>query len=299
MKQFLVAAAVVGLAIPAGARAQAPNGSSRDKLVVTTAWLVQHLHDSDVVVLHVGDRDTYQAGHIPGARYVDDHDVAVMNAPNGLTHEMPPTQVLHDNLAALGISNASHVIVYASDGAWTSSTRMVLTLDYAGLTNVSWLDGGLDGWKRAGQPLSTDVPMKRQGNLAPLTPRPIIADAAFVQNHLHTPGFTIVDGRKSTFYDGSTQGGAKGHQKAGHIPGAHSVPFDSLLSDGMTLKPAAELEAMFDKAGIKPGETVIGYCHIGIQATAALFAARTLGHPVMLYDGSFEDWSLRDLPVEK
>lgn len=298
MKRFLTAAALACLAVPALPSAQAANGSSRERLVVTTPWLVQHLHDSDLVILHVGDRDSYQAGHIPGARYVDDHDVAVMDAPNGLSHEMPAAQVLHDNLAALGVSDSSHVIVYASDGAWTSSTRMVLTLDYAGLTNVSWLDGGLDGWKGAGQALSTDAPLKRAGTLAPLKLRPIIADAAFVQSHLHAPGFAIVDGRNSAFYDGSQKGGAKGHQKAGHIPGAHSVPFTSLLSNGMTLKSNAELAAIFDKAGVKPGDTVIGYCHIGIQATAALFAARTLGHPVMLYDGSFEDWSLRDLPVE-
>ena len=298
MKRFLAAAAVACLVTPALPSAQAANGSTRDRLVISTPWLVQHLHDSDLVILHVGDRDSYLAGHIPGARYVDDHDVAVMNAPNGLSHEMPATEVLHDNLAALGISDSSHVIVYASDGAWTSSTRLVLTLDYAGLTNVSWLDGGLDAWKGAGQPLSTDVPLKRTGALAPLKVRPIIADAAFVQSHLRTPGFAIVDGRNTPFYDGSQMGGAKGHQKAGHIPGAHSVPFNSLLSSGMTLKSKDELAAIFDKAGVKPGDTVIGYCHIGIQATAALFAARTLGHPVMLYDGSFEDWSLRDLPVE-
>jgi thiosulfate/3-mercaptopyruvate sulfurtransferase len=49
---------------------------------------------------------------------------------------------------------------------------------------------------------------------------------------------------------------------------------------------------------VKPGDTVIAYCHIGQQATAAIFAARTLGHPVLLYDGSFEDWSKRaDAPV--
>jgi thiosulfate/3-mercaptopyruvate sulfurtransferase len=296
MNRFLAAAALASFAIPATALAQAPNGSSREKLVVTTAWLVQHLHDPDLVILHVDDRDAYDAGHIPGARYADDHDVAVMDAPSGLSHEMPSTQVLHDNLAALGISDTSHVIVY---GVWTASTRMVLTLDYVGLNNVSWLDGGLEGWTRAGQPLSKEAPMKRIGKLSPLAVRPIIADAAFVQAHLRAPGFAVVDGRKTTFYDGSSKGGANGHQKAGHLPGAGNVPFDTLLTGDMTLKSADDLTAIFAKAGVKPGDTVIGYCHIGIQATAALFAARTLGHPVMLYDGSFEDWSLRDLPVEK
>ena len=67
----------------------------------------------------------------------------------------------------------------------------------------------------------------------------------------------------------------------------------------MRLKSAADLEAIFTKAGVKPGDTVIGYCHIGLQATAMLLAARSLGHPVLLYDGSFEDWSRHsDYPVD-
>ena len=65
------------------------------------------------------------------------------------------------------------------------------------------------------------------------------------------------------------------------------------------LRSDAELRGLFTAAGVKPGDTVIAYCHIGQQATAALFAARTLGHKVLLYDGSFEDWSRHDgFPVE-
>ena len=57
--------------------------------------------------------------------------------------------------------------------------------------------------------------------------------------------------------------------------------------------------ALLTKAGVKPGDTVLGYCHIGMQTTAVLFAARSLGHKVLLYDGSFQDWSRhKDYPVE-
>ena len=52
------------------------------------------------------------------------------------------------------------------------------------------------------------------------------------------------------------------------------------------------------EAGVEPNDTVVTYCHIGQQATATLFGALTLGHKVLLYDGSFEDWVRRDLPVE-
>jgi thiosulfate/3-mercaptopyruvate sulfurtransferase len=62
----------------------------------------------------------------------------------------------------------------------------------------------------------------------------------------------------------------------------------------VAFRSAAELAAIFAKAGVEPNDTIIGYCHIGQQATAMLFAARTLGHPVLLYDGSFEDWSRHD-----
>src|SRR6185503_19961753 len=89
-----------------------------------------------------------------------------------------------------------------------------------------------------------------------------------------------------------TGGSHDKNHRTGHIAGALSVPFTTVWNDDITLRSNDELTALFSKAGVKPGDTVIGYCHIGLQATAMLFAARKLGHPVLLYDGSFEDWSL-------
>jgi thiosulfate/3-mercaptopyruvate sulfurtransferase len=176
-------------------------------------------------------------------------------------------------------------------------------LDYAGLANVTWLDGGLKGWTDAGRPLSKDMPVVKAGSLSSLKLRPVIVDADFVRAHEHAPGFAIVDARARTFYDGipMTMRGDGPPQKLGHIPGAVSAPFDLFamgMGQGTQLKPADQLEAMFTAAGVKPGDTIIGYCHVGQQATAMLFAARTLGHDVLLYDGSFQDWQKRDLPVE-
>ena len=120
-----------------------------------------------------------------------------------------------------------------------------------------------------------------------------------MKSHLGAAGYTFVDSRVPAFYDGSRTGGRPGAEhKTGHIVGAVNVPFDSFTTPDVTLKPASEIEAAFSRAGVKPGDTVITYCHIGQQATATLFAARSLGYKVMLYDGSFEDWSKRDLPVD-
>jgi len=77
------------------------------------------------------------------------------------------------------------------------------------------------------------------------------------------------------------------------------VEVTELTDERLMLKSQAELRTLFDRAGVAPGDTVVGYCHIGQQATAMLFAARLLGHPVRLYDGSFQDWSRgTDAPVD-
>jgi thiosulfate/3-mercaptopyruvate sulfurtransferase len=291
-------AAVTGLAGSASAQVSA---AARDRVVVSVAWLADHLHDPDLVLLHVGVKETYDAGHIPGARFADYRGAlaATGAAAGGLSLEVPPPEVLRERLAALGISDHSRVVVYRSDDYLTPSTRVMLTLDRAGLSNVSWLDGGQKAWTAAGHPLSTEVPAVTPGTLGPLRLRPVVVDAEFVKAHLSTPGFVIVDARNASFYDGSSTGGRdEARHKTGHIAGAVSVPFDSFTDAEGLLKPSEDVAAAFSKAGVKPGDTVIVYCHIGQQATATLFAARTLGYKAVLYDGSFEDWSKRDLPVE-
>jgi thiosulfate/3-mercaptopyruvate sulfurtransferase len=141
--------------------------------------------------------------------------------------------------------------------------------------------------------------MSRKGTLSPLTPQPAsIADADFVKAHQGAAGFAIVDARNREFYDGAKEGGPRDHRVKGHIPGALNAPFDEFAAADARLKPASEIAAVFDRAGVKPGDTIIGYCHVGEQATAMLLAARTLGHRVILYDGSFADWVQHDLPLE-
>jgi thiosulfate/3-mercaptopyruvate sulfurtransferase len=296
MKRLFPACAfALALAVPASA--QVANAGSRATLVVDAAWLAQHLHDPDLVLLQVGTRETYDQQHIPGARFGDWMQLHDMSGK--LSLEMPAAAQLHDALESFGISDSSHVVVYASDEYWSPSTRVMLTLDYAGLKHVSYLDGGLKGWIASGQPVSKEAPLARKGKLAPLTLRPVIVDASVVQAHAHARGFAIVDARNTEFYDGTKGGGQRGQEKKfGHIPGALNVPFDSLASEDGHLKPEAEIAAIFEKAGVKKGDTVIGYCHIGQQATAMLFAARTAGYNAVLYDGSFEDWNARNLPLE-
>ncbi|HEU4996228.1 MAG TPA: rhodanese-like domain-containing protein [Gemmatimonadaceae bacterium] len=297
---LLAVSAQAALTQQAGTEARDPRAS----ITVSTAWLADHLKDPDLVLLHVGEKSEYDAGHISGARFVSLQDIAVsgQSSPSGLTLEMPAATDLHDRLANLGIGDKSRVVVYYGKDWVTPSTRVMFTLDYAGLgPRSALLEGGMQQWKRDGHEVTADAPVAPSaGTLSPLRTRPIVVDAAWVNAHLGKKGVSVVDARDTVFYSGTRTGGrAPQEHRTGHIAGAKSVFFNTLFDDKNTLKPPAELRALFAAAGVQPGDTVVTYCHIGQQATATLFAARSLGHPVLLYDGSFEDWSRRsEFPVD-
>lgn len=286
---------VVSALIPGSVRAQS---DPRASLLVSTSWLAQHLTDPNLVVLHVGDRNEYAAGHIPGARHVtfDDISISEHEKPGALMLQMPEPADLRNKLEQLGISSDSRIVVYYAKDWVTPATRVVFTLDHAGLGDqTSLLDGNLDLWKQEKRAVTSEVPAKKVGKLAALRIKPNVVDGEWVKNNVGKPGISVVDGRAAAFYDGVQTGrGMHAPHKTGHIPGAKSVPFTEITDTNLRLKSRDELAALFAKAGVKPGDTVVGYCHIGQQATGMLFAARSLGHKVMLYDGSFEDWSARE-----
>ncbi|GLQ87665.1 sulfurtransferase [Dyella flagellata] len=287
-------------ALPYGAHAQtAASAAVQAEPWVSTAWLNSHLHDPNLVLLQIGEESDYKSAHIPGARFVRLEDVAATSGK--LSLEMPTAQELRQRLQGLGISNDSRVVIYFGNDEVSESTRILFTLQSAGLgAHADLLDGGMPKWRREGRPLTDRATAATlPGTLTPFKLQPTIVDAAFVRAHARQPGYVLIDARAAMYYDGLKECGAEGHLRRGHIPGAHNLPFTDITNDDLTLKKPAELLALFRKAGVKPGDRVIAYCHIGQQATAVLLAARALGIDAVLYDGSFEDWTLRDLPVER
>jgi thiosulfate/3-mercaptopyruvate sulfurtransferase len=282
------------------ASAQLPTGP---QLLVNATWLDQHLHDSDLVILTVGPDSGYAKEHIPGSRFIRLEDVATPEsmrwpAPAGtLGLQMASEDALREAFEHLGISNTSRVVVVA-DSDWDSpSTRVVLTLGYVGLGDRTYLlDGGMTAWRKQGLPVTARRPPVPPGHLTTTLLPSIIVDAEYVSAHEHAAHVKLIDARDSVFYSGPGNARVK---ETGHVPGAASLPFGSLIEDDSNLfLPTTELERRFRTAGVQPGDTVVAYCHVGQQATVVLFAARLLGHPVKLYDGSFEDWKNRKLPIE-
>jgi thiosulfate/3-mercaptopyruvate sulfurtransferase len=296
--------AIVALAAIASPLSAQSSGPARDRLVVSSAWLAGHLHDRDLVLLQVGDSAEFDKAHIPGARPVTLAQISAgmsdsnMNMDHGLMLEMLPIDTLRLRLADLGISDRSHVVAYFATDRISSTTRVLYTMAYAGLGQSSaLLDGGLPAWQRDGRPVEsgTAKTVSRARVTARAQPS-LVVSADWVKAHEGQHGIALLDARAADFFNGSKQDDGP---RRGHIPSAQSLPFEDLYDSTGALRPATELTARFRQAGVQPGDTVVAYCHIGQRATAVLLAAETLGYPVRLYDGSFQEWGRRaDLAVE-
>lgn len=285
-------AALVLLTVVPGTRAQ------QHDLLVDAAWVHARLDDPNLVLLHVGPEDEYATEHIAGAVLVGREDFShpSSHGDGALVLELPEPEAFQSALRAAGVNEDSRIVVYWG-GEWVTPTaRVVFTLDWAGLGDrTSLLDGGLDAWKAAGLDVTGDVRSPAAGDVV-VRPRPeLVVGADYVEAHAAADGFQVVDARSAGHFDGVQED----RGKAGHIPGAGSVPWTSLIDEEtLLLHPPERLRELFAAAGVEEGDTVVGYCHIGQYATLMLFAARTLGHEVTLYDGAFQDWAQRDLPVE-
>lgn len=266
-------------------------------LIVSTEWLAKHLSDDGLVLLQVGEKPEYLAGHIPGAQFISLADISTPRG-SGLALELPSVTQLRTTFEKLGVTDKSRVVVYFGKDWVTPTARVFMTLDYLGLgERTSILDGGLPAWRAESRPVTAEVGAPRSGHFTPRPNTKLVVDAAWVSANLNKPGVAIVDARASKFYTGAEAGQMP---RAGHIPRAKSIPFDSVVEENNKFKSATVLRELFDKAGVKAGDSVATYCHIGQQASLLYFIARYLGYEAHLYDGSFEDWSHRpELPVEK
>ena len=211
--------------------------------------------------------------------------------------ELPDPGELEGYLEGLGISDDSRLVVYWSDEWVGAATRTVFTLEWAGLGDRTvLLDGGLEGWRAAGLRTLSAHPELSRGSLT-LRPRhDRVVDAEWMQQNARSDPYTVLDARSQTFYDGERAD----RGKSGHIGGALSLHWERLMEQvgaANALRDEDALRDIFTEVGVDEDDTVVVYRHIGQYATTVLFAARTLGYDVRLYDGSWQDWAARDLPT--
>ena len=178
------------------------------------------------------------------------------------------------------------------------ASRAFFTFDYLGNVHASVLDGGLAKWKREGRPVTTEVAKVAKGSFAP-KPRPdLVVDAAWIQPRLGKPGTALIDTRTDGEYLGD--GERHGMPSNGHLLGGQQLQWEQLFKnpDEGEFLDRASLAKLY-AARVQPGDTVVTYCYVGYRASMTYLAARALGYPTRLYDGSYQDWARRNLPLVK
>lgn len=229
-------------------------------------------------------RETYDAGHLPGAYYVD-VDTELAGPPGaGGRHPLPSTEVVQAALRRCGVSAGTPVVVY--DAATSlSAARAWWIFRYFGLTGVRVLDGGLAAWRDTGGEVVTDVPAAGSGDFVASpgwVPMLTAAEAAELPAH----GW-LLDVRTRERYAGENE---PIDPVAGHVPGAVNAPAADLQNADGTFRPPSELRSYLAALGIDETAEVGTYCGSGITAAQASLALASAGVESAVYVGSWSDW---------
>lgn len=238
--------------------------------------------------------ESYLAGHLPGAVYVDlDSQLAGPPGDEG-RHPLPDDALFQSAMRDSGVRDDHPVVVY-DDGDATIAARAWWLLRYHGHRFVQVLDGGFRAWAAAGLPVSTDDVKPAPGDFTARPGQRPVLDAAGAAEVARSG--ILLDARAPARYRGETEPADK---VAGHIPGALSAPTaENVTGDGL-FRPAGELRSRFENLGITAGlnghsaparaRTVGVYCGSGVTASHEVLALELAGVPAALYVGSWSAW---------
>jgi len=263
-------------------------------ILVTPQWVHERLNDPTLVILQLNFfRLDYEKEHVPGARFLWP-EWLTPNSPDG-SYNIPDAKKATEILQKLGISKNSKIVLCHIRDQVTVTARIFLTLEQLGLRGqVSYLNGGLEAWKKAGFAVTKEAPAVKKGNFK-VKPGDLIVDKDYVLRTLRSDTAVVVDARMKRYYDGEPAG----YPRDGHITGALNIPFPDMLDSTNAFKPLAQLEANFTAVVPDKKKEIVLYCFIGQTACVDYIAGRLLGYRVKLYDASLQEWSRREeLPME-
>jgi thiosulfate/3-mercaptopyruvate sulfurtransferase len=264
-------------------------------LLVDAAWLAAHLDDQNlrIVDMRSAPRD-YRRGHIRGAVYLNVDDARIKVAAGG--YRLPTPEEGARLVQDLGIGPDTHVVIYDDSGG-LHAARLFFTLDVLGHRTVSLLDGGIQAWRRARLPTTTDVRPAVRTHYRPVPAPERAATAEWLRDRLGDPTLALVDTRTAAEYAGRDVRAKRG----GHIPRAVNIDWERNLRPDGTFKSADELRALYAAHAVTPDKTVVTYCQTHHRAAHTYFVLRRLGYPRLVgYDRSWSEWGRRDdLPIAR
>jgi thiosulfate/3-mercaptopyruvate sulfurtransferase len=277
------------------------SGYAHDVLV-SPDWAAAHLDDPSVRFVEVDvDTTAYDQSHIPGA-------VAwnwTSQLADGVRRDIASRDDFSGLLSQSGIGAETTIVLYGDNNNWFAAWAY-WQLKLYGFDRVRLLNGGRKYWLDHNLPLSTDVPAYPATGFR--LPDPDFAYRAFrddILPRLGDPALALVDVRSPAEFNGEViapPGMTETAQRAGHIPGAASIPWAQTVRDDGTFKDAEALTELYGSKGITPDRDVIAYCRIGERSSHSWFVLHELlgFERVRNYDGSWTEWgSMVGVPIER
>lgn len=264
--------------------------------VVSKEWVLELLRSDPrgMIVADVRFRpddagygfEAYQQEHLPGAVFVDlKKDLMDSPQKHGGRSPLPSPEELARRLGKLGIDAVTPVVIY-DDDLRPEAARLWWVLKYLGHESAYILDGGFEGWKSAGYPLTPAISHSAPRVFRANVRKDWLADVDEVRAKIGAAGVTLLDSRDWKQYVGET---APLDPVAGHIPGAVHAFWKDGVDEHGTLKGAELQRQRF--AAIPPEHEVIVYCGSGLSACPNVLALQEAGYrKVKLYAGSWSDW---------
>ncbi|MCF8707218.1 3-mercaptopyruvate sulfurtransferase [Rhizorhapis sp. SPR117] len=265
-------------------------------MLVSTEWLANELGASDLRVVDAtqympDDPRTalaeYEAGHIPGAVFMDLANLVDSNSP--VDNTLPPPEKFASRMQSLGLGDGSRIVLY-DESPIKSAARAWFMLTMFGAYDVAILDGGLAKWKAEGRPLTQGKEALRHRHFTVWKDDKAVRTKTDVAANIANAAEEVVDARSAARFTGMERDPRPG-MAPGHIPGSKNLPYGELFNADGTYKTGAALKAVFDAAGVDMTKPMVTTCGSGMTASVIAFGARLLGKKdIALYDGSWAEW---------
>ena len=267
-------------------------------VLVSTLWLQDHLADPDLVILHAGTAEVYDSVHIPGARLIIPSRFTVDT--DSIWNEMPPADSIVALLREAGVNKDSRVVLcYEGSGLLTRTARVFVSMDRIGLGNRTYvLNGGLPAWQEEGREVTARATDFKYGDVEVSRLNEVVITAGELDRQRWSPGTVVIDARTAEEYYG-TPAGEDEAAEGGHIEGAYTLPYQDFLEGDppCIFKADSELRELMKRAGMERDKQAVVYCGSGVRASASYLVAKHLGYPVLLFDGSYAEWTRLGLPL--
>lgn len=264
--------------------------------LVTTEWLEKELGASDLRIVDAtklaadlgrNAREEYEAGHIPGAVFMDLDEL--VDSSSDVENMAPPPEKFASRMQSLGLGDGSRIVLY-DDSPWHTAARAWWLLTLFGAHDVAILDGGIAKWRAEGRPLDMGKHQLRHRHFTVWKDNKLVRTKEQMIANLESKAEEVVDARPAKRFTGEERDPRAGIAP-GHIPGSKNVPAGNMFNEDGTYKPEDRIAVTFEEAGVDLSKPMVTTCGSGITACVLAFAAHRIGkRDWAVYDGSWADW---------